>query len=254
MKKIILLALVGVFAITLIACGGEKTSGDSANKPSAGEGHASSGAGSADSASVLAKAKVIDNGTELLVAGIDGSLGGIVTLNAEPGVVPEGIKAGDVIEITYNGIIGMSYPGFIGGASKVELVSSGDDLVGAYVNAISEFINTADGLAVQDGYCAVSMDEVSNLSDAERQAVVYMFPQKINTGIQAYSASIDELVADGRIINNEDGSKSFEDGFVLAVRSEIVGDSFRIQLDGWSNSAKIKQSDWIDVKFDNGIA
>lgn len=113
-----------------------------------------------------------------------------------------------------------SYPGQLSGVEFIKIVEQRDDMVGFYQTVINDLWQTDEGLNSDVDYIALDLSQITNLSDVEKQALVYLTSGQY--GLTGLSATYDELVEQGYI----DGENLyFEDGILFTFDIESTSDS-----------------------------
>lgn len=136
---------------------------------------------------------------------ITGADGGAITVDE--------LRPGMILDITWSGIIAESYPGILT-ADEVRVVEQGDDLVGLYCNILTElWAETGQKTGVER--LGLDFSGLTDLSDAEQQALAYLTACKLEM-FSCYAAGTwDELMSDNHIAM--DGEGYWTNGMLLSL-------------------------------------
>lgn len=166
------------------------------------------------------------NAQQLTSVGIDKA-----AISAEDGSKEsaEGLEAGMIIKITYDGSIAETYPAQIA-ADTIEVQSIGEDLVTLYTNVIREIYKTDDGLNSGMEMIAFDLSGVNNITESEKAALMYQIGGEY--GYMTVSGTFDELASEG-YINKE--QLSFDKGILITItqNNSDNADSFTFSAKKW---------------------
>ncbi|MCD4714160.1 MAG: YobA family protein [Clostridiales bacterium] len=130
------------------------------------------------------------------------------------------LKLGQWIEIGFSGAIMESYPGQLADIKFIHIVEQQDNMVGFYRMVIDDLWQTDEGLNSDIEYIALDLSQITNLSESEKQALLYLTSGQYKlTGL---SATYEELVDQGYI----DGENLyFEDGLLFTFDIKSTSDT-----------------------------
>jgi hypothetical protein len=139
------------------------------------------------------------------------------------------LKNGQRIEIGFSGAIMESYPGQLAGIEYIKIVRQNDDLVGFYQTVIDDLWQTDEGLNADIDYIALDLSQITNLSEEEKQALVYLTSGQY--GLIGLTGTYDELVEQGYI----DGENLyFEKGVLFTFDIESISeDKMKFDVTKW---------------------
>lgn len=144
-------------------------------------------------------------------------------------ITPEALRAGMEIELTYNGMIMETYPGQPAGVSSLTVTSEGGDLIGLYCNVFADLYEVDAGLNDGIEMLAFDLTKVTNLTDSEKEALVYLLGCRY--GMTVLTGTYQEL-CDAGYIDAE--SLSFEDGLLITIEVTEEGDgAFTFNAEKW---------------------
>lgn len=128
-----------------------------------------------------------------------------------------GPKAGDTLEIAFDGSIMESYPAQIS-ASAVRITGSSASLVSFYLDVMTEWYE--EDPALNDGTTQIGFDlsGVNTLSEAEKNALIYLMSSRC--GKEPVTGTFEEL-CDAGYIDQE--NLYWEDGIFFAVKEDGTG-------------------------------
>lgn len=139
------------------------------------------------------------------------------------------LENGQWIEIGFSGAIMESHPGQLAGVEYIKIIEQRDDMVGFYQTVIDDLWQKDVGLNSDVEYIALDLSQITNLSEVEKQALVYMTSG--DYGLIGLSGTYSELVEQGYI----DGKNLyFEEGVLI---------TFDIQSSN-ENSMKFDVTKW----------
>lgn len=139
------------------------------------------------------------------------------------------LKAGLTVEIGYSGNIMESYPAQLDAPVYIKITGQEDDLTGFYQTILNDLWNVDAGLNSGISILAFDLSQVTNLSDAEKSALVYMVSSGHN--LQGVTGTFDELSEQG-YINKE--YLYFENGMLFELTlSDVTEESFTFDASKW---------------------
>lgn len=141
----------------------------------------------------------------------------------------DALKAGMMVDIFYDGVVMESFPMQIGNMKSIQIREEGDDLAGLYMTVINDLYKVDPGL--NDGIECMAFDfsGVSNLTEAEKTALVYRVGSFYK--MEAIQGTFEELREQG-YINKEE--LSFETGLLFTIEvSDVEADQFIFDANKW---------------------
>lgn len=172
-----------------------------------------------------AKVAEAENGTLLVIDHTaDAGPAALYTVSSE-----EDLKAGDIIDIYYNGMIQESYPGRLGEVYAIEKTGEEDDLIGLYLNIFKELYEREEALNSEITEIALDLEKVTNLTAMEKEAFQYKIGCEYEK--EAFLGNYEELKAKGRL-GKEDSY--YENGIIVSIEvEEEKKDSFTFSVSKW---------------------
>jgi predicted small secreted protein len=172
--------------------------------------------------------------------------GGIFTVHGDFNVIDRdgkplnasSLKAGALIRVEY-GLALESYPGQIS-PRTVQVMDEGDDMVGLYISMLDKVWNEDPGLNPRsDGMLAVDVEDIGNLTDGEKNALVWLAGSRFE--IQSFASTFEKLKEEGYL----DGLQfKDENGMLIEVStSDEKKDSFKFKISKWVSG---DGADWYD--------
>lgn len=139
------------------------------------------------------------------------------------------LRAGQKIEIGYNGGIMESYPAQLGEPVYIKIIRQDDDLVGFYQSVLNDLWKKDKGLNPETGMLAFDMSQIKNMNEGEKSALVYTMSEAF--GLTGMTGTFDELSEQG-YINRE--QLYFENGILIRFElSDVTEDSFTFDVSKW---------------------
>ena len=159
------------------------------------------------------------------------------------------LKAGQNVEIGYSGVIMESYPAQPGSPIYVKIVEQGDDMVGFYQTVLNDLWNVDKGLNSDINTLAFDLSKVTNLSDSEKSALVYVVGNSHN--VHGIKGTFDELSEQGYIDKDK---LFFKNGILFTIElSDVTENSFMFDVKKWrSGDGAYYFIDCKAVRSDNG--
>ena len=130
----------------------------------------------------------------------------------------EKIKPGAIIEIGYDGTIMESYPAKFGDIKYIKFIEQKDDLVGLYEKVFDKLWETDKGLNMDIDILAFDLSKTTNLSEAEKSALIYVLGNKYS--LETVSGTFDQLSEQGYI---DKENLYFENGILFSF--EVIKES-----------------------------
>lgn len=177
-----------------------------------------------NSDNVILNCKVVSKeNNSLLVMGLTDSYTSLYTILGQYKEFSE-LQEGDIINILFDGNILETYPAQIGNIDKIVKVESSDNLVNMFVDVIMQLYNEDTGLNSGINVITFDMTEVENLSNLEKEAIIYKV--WCETGIEINFGTHQELLDDGQITEN-----GYDKGLLFKVKTEdTVDNSFNFSI------------------------
>ncbi|MPM00567.1 hypothetical protein SDC9_46794 [bioreactor metagenome] len=139
------------------------------------------------------------------------------------------LKAGMTVEIGYSGTVLESYPAQLGTPSYIKITDQGDDLVGFYREILNDLWSMDEGLNSDLSVLAFDLSQVTNLTDAEKSALVYLVSGEHNAA--GVTGTFDELCEQGYIDKEK---LFFKTGLFFELElSDVTEDSFTFTVSKW---------------------
>lgn len=160
----------------------------------------------------------------------------------------EDLKAGDIIEITYNGVIMESYPAQIS-ADKVE--RSGQNLLlDGYLELIDHIYQQDDGLNSDITMIALDTTEWAGLTEIEKEIVFEQVKDRYQ--FEVINATYDQLVDQG-LVDSE--NLFFNQGILISIRNIKYNEKKKkitCSLEKWRSGLGAIGSDEVTAKYGQG--
>lgn len=119
----------------------------------------------------------------------------IVPIDAE--FDAEKIKAGSIVKIGHDGLVRESYPAQLGNVEYIKFLEQKDDFVGLYEKVFDKLWEIDSGLNSDINILAFDLSKTTNLSDAEKSALIYILGNK--QGLETVAGTFEQLRNDGYI-------------------------------------------------------
>ncbi|MFA5536347.1 MAG: hypothetical protein WDA53_04180 [Bacillota bacterium] len=227
MRKITMYVLVLLMALILVACSQSEVPQKGAKGPEM------------EGAILTAKIMDIEDTSLLLIkVGEDAKFGDIfrigtgnVDIISESGTGADtaALKSGMLIEVAYNGLIQESSPMGLGGVKAITIKEQAEDIVGLYKKVIDDLYNTDPGLNSEINILAFDLTKVSNITEAEKSALIYMVGNQ--SGLATIMSTFEELTDQGYIDKEK---LYFEDGLLFSIEdTAIAGNKFTFNAQKW---------------------
>lgn len=199
------------------------------------------GTDSPNNSEVILLAKIMDiNGTSVLLANMAEDAGpadiyqlngGKIDITSEDGgnLDISALKRGMLVEITFNGMIQESFPMGLGGIKGIYIKSQSDDIAGLYRSVIEDLYAADPGLNSSINVLAFDLTKVSNITEAEKTALIYLIGNAY--GMETIAGTYEELSEQG-YINKE--KLYFEKGLLFSIEdTAISGGKFTFNSEKW---------------------
>ncbi|MEL7623541.1 MAG: hypothetical protein AAGU12_08140 [Clostridiales bacterium] len=232
MKRAILIFLATLTILTLVAC---------SQSISCPPGPETQGKDDPNVSEAILTAKVIDiNGSSILLANMAEDAGpadiyriggdGIEVI-AEDGTQLgiEALEQGMLVDVAFDGRVQESFPMGLGGIKGVHIKGRGDDITGLYRRVIDDLYKVDPGLNSNISILAFDFTKVSNLTEAEKAALLHLLRETYSEEIMA--ATYAELSEQGYIDKDK---LYFEKGLLFNIEDTTMsGDEFTFNAGKW---------------------
>lgn len=158
------------------------------------------------------------------------------------------IKAGDLVEISYNGMIMESYPAQISCNSLQRKEET--TLIQAYLALIDDIYKEDPGLNGDISIIALDTTEMTNLTEAEKGRLLAKVG--IQYGLEVKEGTFDSLSEEG-LINKEE--LYFEKGILIEIKNPVYKEKSKKLTCGyqkWRSGLGAIGSDNVTVKYKEG--
>lgn len=244
MKRCFILFAVLAFLITLPACSQERAGQNASTHTQVQEENPGGNAASVQQSkgqnirheSVLTgKIAKVEDRSILLMCEEKGLLSvsfhDAALYNLEGDTITAGqLRAGMQVEVIYNGIVMETYPGKPAGVLSLTVQSEEDDLVGFYADVVDDLYNVDSGLNEGVTTLAFDLTKVSNLTEVEKAALVYLLGCRY--GMETATGTYEELYEAGYV---DPETHSLQDGLLITIEvTEVTGDNtFTFSAEKW---------------------
>lgn len=259
MKKIIAVIPVLIFLLVISGCGTRETNSlTPSNKVGAG---AVTSTPTSPSDQIVFQGEVLQNDDILLVAPdknsneFKSSDKIVVRLDASEifdskgnSIKSDTIKVGDMLEITYNGVILESYPAQIG-ALKVKVLE-GNPVVDAYLAMIDDIYKVDSGLNGDISIIALNTKDWTGLNEKEKLFIFDKVKEKYQ--VEVIESDFDDLKSKGYI---DDELFYFKDGILITIsKVKINPEKTEITygIEKWRSGDGAIGTDQATAKFKDG--
>ena len=249
MKKIILLTLISALLFAGCAKGEVITSTAPPETTTAPPTH--------NFEYVTFDAKVMKkDGTNLLLGDLGDTVGSIFYLTTDD----DTIKAGDIVEVTFNGMIMESYPPQLGDPS-LKLKEKGTSALPMLEEIFHELWERDEGLNNNLDLIAVDLDKINVISDIEKEAFIKILDNYMYTkyDISVIASNYEKLKSENMLAPYSDikDSYHFENGLIFSFDTQedtsIPVTSFTLTVSKWRSplgaygftiNSKLKNDEW----------
>jgi hypothetical protein len=122
-----------------------------------------------------------------------------------------------------------SYPAQLGTPIYIKIIEQGDDLIGFYQGVFNDLWKVDDALNADVNLLAFDLSKVTNLTDSEKSALVYLLSTA--HGLEGITGTFDELSEQGYIDRE---NLYFERGILFDFElSDITDKSFTFDASKW---------------------
>ncbi len=232
MKRTTLIFLATLIVLTLAAC---------SQSISCPPGPEAQGKDDPNVSEAILTAKVIDiNGSSILLANMAEDagpadiyrLGGdkievIAEDGAKPGI--DALEQGMLVDVAFDGTVQESFPMGLGGIKDICIKGRGEDISGLYRTVIDDLYKVDPGLNGNISILAFDFTKASNLTEAEKTALLYLLRETYSEEIMA--ATYAELSEQGYIDKDK---LYFEKGLLFTIEDTAMsGDQFTFNARKW---------------------
>lgn len=279
-KFIMILVVVMTFLLLLTGCGtrdidqsgpggnigNETDSDDKDGKDGASDDASDTGEGNSDRDDlgedvneIIFEAEIIENGESLLIAPDPesnegrssdkmyvGLTGASIMNKSGEDITKEELKPGDIIKITYNGIILESYPAQIG-ASKVEVIDH-NLVIDGYMAIIDDIYQKDPGLNGDIEMIALDTTGWVELTQIEKEMIFSMMTEKY--GMEVIDKTYEQLVEEG-LVDKE--NLYFPKGILIDIENIKINDEknkITYKISKWRSGLGAIGSDDVTAEFD----
>ena len=123
------------------------------------------------------------------------------------------VTTGQILYITYSGGLMESYPAQISEVLSLKASQQGEDFVGLYLRAITDLWEEDKGLNDAVSLLAFDLTSVSNLTAAEKNALLYLVEMEL--GIETVPGTFESLSQQGEI---DSEALYFERGLLFEIQ------------------------------------
>ncbi len=183
---------------------------------------------------VTVQAQVVDIENGLLVIGQDEYLQGLCHVGGQHDL--DNITTGDIISITFDGMVAESYPSQIGNVTDISLVESKGDIIGVYREAFAELRVTDSGLDADADIIALDLTQINNLNSQAKGALVYLISSDTGMSDMVYESTFEELKQEGLITEDQNGFIQFERGVLYTISCVEVPSGFTFDIEKFRSS------------------
>lgn len=139
------------------------------------------------------------------------------------------LRRGMNVEVRYSGTVMATYPAQLGAPASLKITGQDDDLVGFYQGVLDRLWDTDEGLNTDAGVLAFDLSKVTNLTDAEKSALVYVVSNSHR--LQGITGTFDELCRQGYIDRQQ---LYFKSGVLFTIRlTDVTENSFTFDAKKW---------------------
>jgi len=173
--------------------------------------------------------KIYDNYMLVANAEDDAKSSDIYTVSTDFDFDASKIKPGSIVKIGYDGMIMETYPAKLGDIKYINFIEQKDDLVGLYEKVFDKLWETDKGLNTDIDILAFDLSKTTNLTDAEKSALIYVLGNKYS--LETVSGTFDQLSKDGYIDKEK---LYFENGILFSFEvTKESKNSFMFNAQKW---------------------
>jgi len=226
MKRFSMMLLIFVIVLSMIACSQKSDE---------------SGFGDNNDFEATLNAKIMDiDGETILLANMSKDAGHADIYHAYVGGVEiksadgkdadiTALKSGMIVDVVFDGTIMESFPMKLGNIKRVSIKSRDEDIAGLYKKVIDDLYEVDLGLNDNVSIFAFDFTKVTNLTEAEKTALIYIIGN--NYKMEAFAATYEELYEQGYIDKDK---LYFEKGLLFSIEdTALSGDSFKFNAKKW---------------------
>ncbi len=154
------------------------------------------------------------------------------------------IKEGDIVEISYNGLVMESYPAQIS-AYRIKVMET--LLVDGYLSLIDDIYKEDPGLNSDIEIIAIDTEEITNLSDLEKEKLLMSIKDRY--GVEVKEGTFDELAEEG-LIDKE--NLYFENGILIKIKNPVYDEKDKkitCGIEKWRGGTGAIGSDQVTAKY-----
>ncbi|NMA83433.1 MAG: hypothetical protein GX962_06175 [Epulopiscium sp.] len=139
------------------------------------------------------------------------------------------LKRGMLVDVIYDGTIQESFPMGLGGISNIYIKEQSNDIVGLYRTVVDDLYAVDPGLNADANIFAFDLTGVSNLTEVEKAALIYLVGNTYQ--VETIAGTFDELHEQGYINKDE---LYFEKGILFIINDTAMsGDQFTFDAEKW---------------------
>jgi hypothetical protein len=176
------------------------------------------------------------DGQSILLAG-DGE-NDLYTIDIPADIYSEGtkvdvssLKAGQTVEIGFDGLVMESFPMQIGEPEYINITGQSDDLIGFFMSVTDDLWNVDPGLNSEAEIIAFDLTKAANLNGGEKSALVYLAGGKYSPSGQGMMGTFEELCEQG-LIDRE--NLYFETGILFTIEvTDVTEAGFTFDAQKW---------------------
>lgn len=144
----------------------------------------------------------------------------------------EALSGGMEVRVSYDGTIAECYPAKLSQPKTITVLERECDVVGLYRQAIRDIYEDDPGLNEGDTYAAFDLTEAGNLSEGEKDALIYLAGQDLNR--ETLSGTMETLTQEG-YIDGED--LFFPKGVLITITDEEpkINGKFSFDIQKWKS-------------------
>lgn len=195
----------------------------------------------APNAEAILTAKIMDiSGSSILLANMAGESGAadIYRISSdEIGVASEAgvrldmnsLEQGMLVDVVFDGTVLESFPMGLGGIKGLRIRSQGHDIGGLYRTVIDDLYKVDPGLNGDISILAFDFSKVSNMTESEKAALLYLLGESYSEEIMA--ATYEELSEQGYV---DKDNLYFEKGLLFTIEDAAMsGEEFTFNAQKW---------------------
>lgn len=142
------------------------------------------------------------------------------------------LACGMTVSVGFDGTLQETYPLQLSGASSLTVLSQEDDLVSFYLTVFDDLYARDPGLNDGVTRLAFDLDAVSNLTPAEKAALIWLAGSHFQ--MDTYAATYQDLLADGTLT---DAEPYFTDGLLITLSAAALENGrFTFEVQKWRST------------------